>query len=246
MHCQIIDANRRSAVSPLWTVPGLLSGVLLAPALRGQIFLHSVPSGQLWATICPSCHRRIRLIGFNARCPGCATRIGPPPGAVELVAGATLGLLIWRVPDPLPLLALSWIALVGVVLAFVDGAVHRLPDRLTLTAFVGAAFILALDDPTRAGWALLGSLALGGCYLLLAVANPAGMGLGDGKLALSLGLALGWFGWIAVIYGAAAGFVLSGLFAIAMLVIGRLGRKDSIAHGPFMLLGALAAITLLA
>lgn len=131
-------------------------------------------------------------------------------------------------------------------MAFVDGAVHRLPDRLTLTAFVGAAFILALDDPTRAGWALLGSLALGGCYLLLAVANPAGMGLGDGKLALSLGLALGWFGWIAVIYGAAAGFVLSGLFAIAMLVIGRLGRKDSIAHGPFMLLGALAAITLLA
>lgn len=233
-------------MSLLWTVPGLLSGVLLAPVLRGQIFLHSVPSGQLWATICPSCHRRIRLIGFNARCPGCATRIGPPPGAVELVAGATLGLLIWRVPDPLPLLALSWIALLGVLLAFVDFAVHRLPDRLTLTAFVGAAFILALDDPTRVGWALLGSLALGGCYLLLAVANPAGMGLGDGKLALSLGLALGWYGWIAVIYGAAAGFVLSGLFALAMLVIGRVSRKDSIAHGPFMLLGALAAITLLA
>ena len=66
------------------------------------------------------------------------------------------------------------------------------------------------------------------------------------KLALSLGLALGWFGWLAVVYGAALGFVLSGLFAIAMLATRKLTRKDSIPHGPFMLLGTLSTIMLLA
>ncbi len=162
------------------------------------------------------------------------------------MAGAVLALLIWRVDDPLPLAALIWIALVGVVLVFVDLAVHRLPDRLTLTAFGGAAVIFAFANLAHFAWALLGSVALSGLYLLLALANPAGMGLGDVKLGLSLGLALGWFGWLAVVYGAGAGFVFSGIFAVAMLLSRRLTRKDSIAHGPFMLLGALAAIMLLA
>jgi leader peptidase (prepilin peptidase)/N-methyltransferase len=151
--------------------------------------------------------------------------------------------LIWRVDDLLPLAALMWIALVGVVLAFVDFSVHRLPDRLTLSAFGGAALFFALANLAHFAWALLGSVALSGLYLLLALANPAGMGLGDVKLALSLGLALGWFGWLAVFYGAAGGFLFSGIFAVAMLVSGKLTRKDSIPHGPFMLLGSLAAIT---
>ncbi len=165
---------------------------------------------------------------------------------MEAVSASVLALLIWRVDDPLPLAAFTWIALVGVVLAFVDFAVHRLPDRLTFSAFGGAALILAIANLAHFGGALLGSVALSGLYLLLAFANPAGMGLGDVKLALSLGLALGWYGWIAVIYGAAAGFVFSGVYAVAMLATGKLTRKDSIPHGPFMLLGTLATIALLA
>lgn len=229
-------------MSPVWTLTGLLMGVLLGPALRAQMFLHSVPSGQPWRTECQSCQRPIRLIGWNARCASCQVRIGPPSAVVEFVAAVTLALLIWRVDEPLPLLALCWLALVGVILIFVDIAVHRLPDRLTLAGFAGAAIILAFDDLSRFGWAMVGSLGLSAWYLLLAVANPGGMGLGDVKLALSLGLVLGWFGWLAVVYGAAAGFVFSGLFAIAMVVSGKLTRKDSIAHGPFMLLGAFVAI----
>jgi leader peptidase (prepilin peptidase)/N-methyltransferase len=162
-----------------------------------------------------------------------------------VVAAVVLALLATLIREPLPLLAFGWIAAIGVVLAFVDVKVHRLPDRLTFAAFGGAVLLLALADPHRLGTALLGSLALGAVYLLLVLANPGGMGLGDAKLALCLGLALGWYGWIAVIYGAAAGFLLSGLFAGAMLALRRMSRKDSLAHGPFMLLGALAALALL-
>lgn len=172
-------------------------------------------------------------------------RLGPPPLAVEAVAALTLGLVATLIHDPLPLLAFGWIAAIGIVLAFVDIAVHRLPDRLTLAAFGGSLALLALADLPRTGRALLGALALFAVYGILVVANPGGMGFGDAKLALCLGLALGWYGWWAVIYGACAGFLLAGLFAAVMLMTRRMTRKDSLAHGPFMLLGALAALALL-
>jgi len=68
------------------------------------------------------------------------------------------------------------------------------------------------------------------------------MGLGDAKLALSLGTALGWYGWVVTVLGAAAGFLFAGLFSAVMLALGRVTRKSRIPHGPFMLLGALVTI----
>ena len=232
-------------MSLLWTMTGLLTGVLLSPVLRGQISLHSVPTDSPWRTNCPSCDRSTLLIGVTGRCRGCRMRLGPPPFSVELIAAGALGLLATLIHDPLPLLAFGWIAAVGVVLAFVDVAVHRLPDRLTFAAFGGALPLLAIADLRRAAWALVGAIALGAVYLLLVVTNPGGMGLGDAKLALCLGLALGWYGWVAVIYGACAGFLLAGLYALILLALRKVTRKDSLAHGPFMLLGALAALALL-
>jgi leader peptidase (prepilin peptidase)/N-methyltransferase len=222
------------------------AGVVVAPLLRALIFRHSVEAGQPWRRRCPGCSRVVRWVGPMGRCGGCGMRLGPGPFVVELVCVAVLGLLAWRVPDALVLLAFGWIACLGVALAFVDAAVHRLPDRLTLSAFGGAVVLLALaGEPERLGVALVCSVCLAGLYFVFVLLNPGGMGWGDGKLALSLGLALGWFGGMATVWGAAAGFVLSGMWAAAMLALGRLGRKDSIAHGPFMLMGTLVALAFL-
>ncbi len=185
------------------------------------------------------------LIGWRGRCRSCSARLGPPAFTVEIVAAGVLAVVATLIHDPLPLLAFGWIAGIGIVLSFVDVAVHRLPDRLTYAAFLGALPLLAIADLGRAERALLAALALAAVYLLLVVSTPGGMGLGDAKLALCLGLGLGWYGWVAVIYGAAIGFVLSGLFAGALLVLRKVSRKDSLAHGPFMLLGAFLALMLL-
>jgi leader peptidase (prepilin peptidase)/N-methyltransferase len=230
-------------MSPLWTVTGLLVGVLLSPVLRWLIFLHSVPPEAPWRTNCPSCKRSAFVIGWSC---SCGARREPLAGAVELVTAAVFAALASLIHEPLVLLAFGWIAAIGVVLAFVDIAVHRLPDRLTFAAFLGALVLLGFADLPRTGRALPGGLALALVYALLVFANPGGMGLGDAKLALCLGLALGWYGWVAVAYGAAAGFFLAGIYAAIMLAFRRVSRKDSLAHGPFMLLGALAALLLLA
>ncbi|MGW2508168.1 prepilin peptidase [Streptomyces scopuliridis] len=159
---------------------------------------------------------------------------------------------------PRPELAV-WLLLTpfAVLLALVDRAVHRLPDRLTLPLAAAAAVLLgpaALlpgggsggNDGTGPGgsWptALLGGLVLGACYFALFLINPNGLGFGDVKLALSLGVALGWYGWLVLFVGAFAGFLLGSLYGFGLILLRRAGRKSAFPFGPFMIVGALTGI----
>ena len=101
---------------------------------------------------------------------------------------------------------------------------------------------LLLGNPAAILTAGLGALALGGVYLLMALIYPAGMGMGDVKLAGVLGLFLGYLGWPQVAVGFFAAFLLGGLFAVVLLVARRVGRGSGIPFGPWMLLGAWLAI----
>ncbi|MEH1123882.1 prepilin peptidase [Micromonospora sp. CPCC 206061] len=234
----------------------LVAGAVLGPLLRAQILHFSVPNEESWRRDCPECGAALlpttwRVLPPNGQCPRCRRRIGPAPGLVEAAAAATLALLAWRVSAPLPLAALCWAAVFGVVLAFVDVVVHRLPDRLTLPAAGGTAVLLGLSavldgEPRRYAVALASGLGLAAFYLVLALIAPAGMGLGDVKLALCVGLVAGWFGWQVAVLAAMAGFLMAGLYAAGLLVMGRVSRKDHVPHGPFMLLGALVAVILAA
>ncbi|MFE2330281.1 prepilin peptidase, partial [Streptomyces sp. NPDC059385] len=141
------------------------------------------------------------------------------------------------------------LAPVFVLLALVDRAVHRLPDVLTLPLAATAAAGLAAAAllPHAAGdWrgALLGGGALGAAYLLLFLINPAGMGFGDVKLALSLGVALGWYGWGVWTAGAFLGFLYGALYGLPQALKGPEARKRGFAFGPFMAAGALTGVLL--
>jgi leader peptidase (prepilin peptidase)/N-methyltransferase len=158
-----------------------------------------------------------------------------------------LGLLAARVHPALVLAAACWLALCAVPLAVIDVAVYRLPDRLTAAAYAGVAVLLLAAAAVSGPWSALlraglGGLALAGFYLLLMVISPSGMSLGDVKLAASLGTLLAWFGWPVLIAGGFAGFLLGGVFASAVLVGRRTGRKQPIPFGPFMIAGAVLAL----
>jgi leader peptidase (prepilin peptidase) / N-methyltransferase len=172
-----------------------------------------------------------------------------PPARLAVGASMTgvFALLAWRVPAPLPLLAYCWVAALGLAAGFVDGAVHRLPDRFTLPAFAGALAVLTVDALLTGRFAALGTAVLSGLaaaafYAGLVLVNPAGMGAGDAKLALSLGTVLGWLGGRVAVAGVVAGITISVGYAMYLLIRRRVGRRDPLPHGPAMLLGALLAI----
>lgn len=156
--------------------------------------------------------------------------------ALAAATGARPELAVWLLLAP-----------VGVLLATIDRRVHRLPDQLTLPAAAAAAVLLGLAAllPEHGGaWlsALLGGAALGAFYFLLFLINPNGMGFGDVKLALSLGVVLGWYGWAVVFAGGFAGFLFGAGYGLGLVLMRRAGRKTGIPFGPFMIAGALLGI----
>ena len=65
------------------------------------------------------------------------------------------------------------------------------------------------------------------------------MGGGDMKLGAMLGAFLGWkLGLLAVLLGVLTG----GMVAVALLLLGRKGRKEAIPFGPFLAFGGAVSL----
>lgn len=217
---------------------------------------------------CPQCGARVRAwdnipvlswLLLAGRCRDCRARISPRYPLVELATALAFGFVTWWMlasgalePAAAParlaagILALgAFLSLAGVsiVLALIDLDSHTLPNRIVLPALLAGAVLLGASsllagDPMQLLRALAGMLALGAFYAIIAFAYPGGMGFGDVKLALVLGLYLGWMGWGALVVGAFAAFLFGALWGIGLIVTRRAGRKSRMPFGPWMLVGA--------
>jgi leader peptidase (prepilin peptidase)/N-methyltransferase len=126
-----------------------------------------------------------------------------------------------------------------VVLSVIDIESHRLPNEIVLpsAAIVLVARVASAPEHWQA-WlgAGLGAFAF---FLLLALIYPAGLGMGDVKLALLLGFALGGAILPALVVGTLAG----GAAGIVLLVRnGAQARRHAIPFGPFLAFGAIAVL----
>lgn len=179
-------------------------------------------------------------------------------GVLGAVTGALLGWSLsrygvrydwgWALLAVLP--AYLYLVVVGVAMAFVDVALHRLPDAFTLRSYpVVAALLtvasLTVGESARLVGLLVGLAVMGGLYLLLFVVYPAGMGFGDVKLSGVLGMALGFVGVQALFWGLTAGFLLGAIVSLVVLALQRSrDLKTHVPFGPSMLVGALLAMLL--
>ena len=230
------------------------AGLLVGWGLRFVVVGFAVPAGDSPAT-CPRCghdtsgafHRRWHAGPWAGRCPGCQGRVGPPSLILEFVTALVLGGLAARVPAGLTLAAAGWLGVCGVALAWIDASVQRLPDVLTGAAYAGTAGLLLAAAVASGRWhdllrAAVAGLALAAVLAAVAIISRLALGLGDAKLAASLGTLLAWFGWPTLVRGIAAGFLLGGVYGASLLVLRRATRAQKVAFGPFMLAGAFLAI----
>ncbi|MEU3452589.1 A24 family peptidase [Micromonospora sp. NPDC006766] len=233
----------------------LLAALAVVPPLRLAVARYAVPPGAADRAGCDGCGAPIGLdrplpaLGPAARCPACRARVGAAPGVVELTLVAAVAVLALTGGPFGERLAVAWWLAFAVPLALVDAAVHRLPDRLTYPAAAGVWALLGAVALAGAGpmpWlrATAAGLILGagfaGTTLLL---GRRGFGLGDAKLALSVGALLGWYGWPVLVVGLMLAVSLSALVALALLAAGRARWSSHLPFGPFLVTAT--ALTLL-
>lgn len=180
--------------------------------------------------------------------------------AVGLLAGAGSALSCLLVGADARLPAFVYLALVGAAICRTDITAHRIPDALNVALLSGGAILLGLAAWASQDLALALRAAAGSacCFLVLlatALISPAAMGMGDVKLAASVGLYLGFLGWPALMAGLAGSFILAAVVGVVLALVRvatrsgarTAGLRDAlqraIAFGPFLLAGiAVAAL----
>jgi leader peptidase (prepilin peptidase)/N-methyltransferase len=133
----------------------------------------------------------------------------------------------------------AFVVVVLAVLSAFDLEHRTLPNRIVLAAAAIALAGNVARAPDR--WLEWTLAAVGAALFLLvpALAYPAGLGMGDVKLALLLGAALG----TAVIPALLVGFFSAAAFGLALVVRdGPAARKAPIPFAPFLSLGAAFAL----
>jgi leader peptidase (prepilin peptidase)/N-methyltransferase len=117
-----------------------------------------------------------------------------------------------------------------------------IPNRLTGAGAIAALAIGAATGLSALPEQLIAGAAAGGFLLIAALARPAGMGMGDVKLAGMLGLFLGWQVVVALLVALLSG-ALAGIVVVARHGIAA-GRRATIPFGPFLALGGVVALAL--
>ncbi|MEL7975441.1 A24 family peptidase [Isoptericola sp. F-RaC21] len=174
--------------------------------------------------------------------------VAPHRRPVAWGAAAAVVWAVWASGPGWATPALVVAAAAGAALGVIDARTHRLPDALTYPTTAAVAVLLALAAAAGGTWdaalrALLGAILLGGGYLLLHLAHRTGMGRGDAKLAVLLGLVTAWYGWPTFAAAAVLPFLLGGSWAIVLMVTRRASRTTALAFGPYLLAGAAVAVT---
>lgn len=227
-----------------------LGGLLIGSFVT--VVAHRVPRGESIVgprSRCPDCGVQIAaydnvpvlswaVLGGEARC--CGTRISPRYPLTELSMGAlyaaTVGVL-WGDATEVALGLVFVTTLMAVTLTDLERRI--IPNKILLAAAIAGVAIAAVGDPGSLPVRALAAAGAGGFFFLAALAYPKGMGLGDVKLAATMGLFLGRNVVPAVLVALLAGSLV-GLALIAR--DGVAARKRAIPFGPFLALGGVVGL----
>ncbi len=174
---------------------------------------------------------------LRGRCRSCGEHIPLRYPAVELVSALLVAGCAWRFGLHLEALLASFFCLALVAVSATDLEHRIIPNRIVVPA---AAIVLVAQTALRPSpeWAI-SAFGASGALFLTALVYPAGMGMGDVKLALLLGAMLGRTVPVAILLGMIVALVPS---VVLFARYGMKARKMGIPLGPFLALGAVVAL----
>jgi leader peptidase (prepilin peptidase)/N-methyltransferase len=196
---------------------------------------------------CQSCQTELRwqdnipivsYLALGGRCRTCGEHFSVRYPLVELTTALLVAACFLRY-------GLSGQAIVGaffvsvlVVLSAIDIEHLILPDKIVLPSFVIVLVANIAFFPDRTLEWVIAALGASLFLFLALLAYPRGMGMGDVKLALLLGAALGWTVAVGMLIGMIAAV---GFGTLMMMQHGLEARKKAIPFGPFLAFGAIVA-----
>ena len=230
-----------------------LAAVAFAPGLALGSFLNviaaRVPMRRSIVrprSACMSCDQEIRALDnipllsyalLRGRCRNCRSRISLVYPAIELVTALLIAGCVLAFGVTVEAGVAAFFCSVLVAVSAIDLEHRIIPNRIVLPA---TAVVLVANTARDLSpeWAIA-ALAASGFLLAAALAYPAGMGMGDVKLALFMGAALGKTVSVALMAGMLAAMI-PGVVLIARH--GAKARKMGIPFGPFLAVGSVVAL----
>jgi prepilin signal peptidase PulO-like enzyme (type II secretory pathway) len=204
---------------------------------------------------CPKCGKEILwfdnipLLSYfllKGKCRECKTTIPLRYLALEAVTGVlfVLGYLRWEnigLFSGLGIIALGIIFILVslvVAVAVVDMEYQIIPDSFVYT-LLGISFLAVLPNTGFYFYVFAGLAASMFLLFLHYITKGKGMGLGDVKLALPLGMVLGFPGIITWLF---LSFTTGAVVGVTMLMLGRAEFGRHIPFGPFLVFSFLAVL----
>lgn len=216
-----------------------------------NVVIYRLPRGESIVTPgsrCPGCGHAIRprdnipvlsWLALGGRCRDCGQPISVRYPTVELVT-ALLFTLVAVVKGVAPELAIE-LPLVAILVAVsaIDLDLRIVPNRLVIPGAAWAVGCWAVLDPGVLPSALTAGAAAFSGMLVIALAHPTGLGMGDVKLAGMLGLYLG----LDVLPALLCAFLAGSVLGVALIARhGAAARKHAIPFAPFLALGGVVGL----
>jgi leader peptidase (prepilin peptidase) / N-methyltransferase len=234
-------------------VNAALAVFALAPGLAVGSFLNVVAarvplrrSVVRPSSACMSCgnelawHDNLPVLSYallRGRCRSCGVAISALYPAVEISTALLVAASVWKFGLTIDAAIAACFCAVLVAITATDLTHRIIPNRIVVPA---AALVLVANTAAHPSpvWAIA-AVAAAGFLFAAALAYPAGMGMGDVKLALLMGAALGKTVSVAMMAGMLFALVPS-VFLLARH--GQKARKMGIPFGPFLALGSVLAL----
>jgi len=195
---------------------------------------------------CMACEREIAwydnvpLLSYGVlrgHCRNCQVRIPFVYPAVEFVTAVLIAGCVLAFGLTVEAAVAAFFCAVLVAVSAIDLEHRIIPNRIVLPA-TALVLVANMARDLSPEWALA-ALAGSGFLFAAALVYPAGMGMGDVKLALFMGAALGRTVSVALMVGMLAAMI-PGIYLLARH--GSKARKMGIPFGPFLALGSVVAL----
>ena len=216
-----------------------------------NVVIHRLPRGESLVSPgsrCPACGSAIApydnvpvvsWLVLRGRCRRCGEPIPARYPLVELLTAATFAAVtIVRGVEEELIVTLPFAAVL-IAVGGIDLEHRIVPNRIVVPAAVYALASSAALRPHELPELLIAGAAAFAFLLVAALAYPAGMGMGDVKLAGVIGLFLG----LSVVPALLVAFAAGSVVGIAIMARqGLRARKSGVPFGPFLALGGLVGL----